>query len=247
MSTSCPTETLVATFSLFSLMSPFPIGEQSTIGTAIGVGVGVSMFLLLVMLITVVLLILVVVVVMRKAAYKQKRDTPMGDNLHYSNTVVVEQEMELKEKGVGADYKDADGYEDIDNGKGEDDGPNADGFDPYEVVDRKLHVKDVKKVTPKESAPTSSTANVPHIYAVVDKSKKKGAKKFTEDGCTVANNDHYAMPMKKKMGEISDKGEGMVESVGVEEREQYDDTVGFTYEPKADSKIWHTSEGGSKC
>ena len=39
---------------------------------------------------------MVVVVVKRKAAYKQKRDATMGDNLHYSNTVVVNQEMELK-------------------------------------------------------------------------------------------------------------------------------------------------------
>ena len=73
------------------------------IGTFIGVGVGVTMFLLLVLSISVVL-ILVVVVVRRKAACKQKRDTTMGDSLHYNNTVVVNQEMEQKDEGVNADY-----------------------------------------------------------------------------------------------------------------------------------------------
>ena len=43
-----------------------------------------------------VVIFLVAVFVKRKAVYKQKRDTTMGDILHYSNTVVVNQEMELK-------------------------------------------------------------------------------------------------------------------------------------------------------
>ena len=34
--------------------------------------------------------------VRRKAACKQKRDATMVDNLHYSNSVVVNEEMELK-------------------------------------------------------------------------------------------------------------------------------------------------------
>ena len=212
---------------------PFPIG------TLIGAGVGVSMFLLVSLIM--VVLILVVVVVRKKTAYKQNRDchTTMADNLHYSNTVVVNQGMVMKEKGVPADYKDV--VED----NGEEEGPIADSFDPYEVVDRKVHTENAKKQAPKESAHTASATNVPAVYATVDKSKKKGAKK-REDGCNVAKNDLYAMPM-KKMGKMAYKGEGVVESGGVEEEEQYDDTVGFKYKPKADSEPWQPSEGSFKC
>ena len=226
-------------------MPPFPIGEQSTVGTFIGVGVGVSMFLLFLMLITVGI-IMVVVVARRKAAYKQKRDAIMGDNLHHSNTVVTEPEMELKEKGAGADYKDVDCYDDADKDNDEDEGPFDVGFNPYEVVDRKVHIKNAKKPAPRESAPTASATNASAVYAVVDKSKKRGAKKETEVQSTATNNDQYAMPMRKNMGKMTDKGEGVVESGGVEE-EQYDDTVGFKYELKADSESWHPSEEGSKC
>ena len=42
---------------------------------------------------------------------------------------------------MSADYKDADGYKDLDDDKGEEKGPIADGFDPYEIVDRKVHIK----------------------------------------------------------------------------------------------------------
>ena len=223
MCASCTTET-----SVISLMPPFPIG------TLIGVGVGVSVFLL-VFLIAVVL-ILVAVVVRKKTAYKN-RDATMGDNQHYSNTVVANQGM--KEKGAPADYKDV--VED----NGEEEGPIADSFDPYEVVDRKVHTKNTKKPAPKESALTAIATNVPAMYATVDKSKKKGAKKKRKDGCNVAKNDLYAMPM-KKMGKMAEKGERVVESGGVEE-EQYDDTVGFKYEPKADSEHWQPSEGSFKC
>ena len=225
-------------------MLPFPIGEQSTVGTFIGVGVGISMFLLFLILIMVVI-ILVVVVVRRKATYKQKRDAIMGVNLHYNNTVVAEQEIELRENGMGADYKDADGYEDADKDNDEDEDPFEVGFDPYEVVDRKIHTKNAKKPAPRESAPTASATNASAVYAVVDKSRKR-AKKETEVESTATNNDQYAMPMRKNMGKMTDKGEGVVESGGVEE-EQYDDTVGFKYEPNADSEPWQPSEEGSKC
>ena len=194
---------------------------------------------LLVLLIAVVL-ILVVVVVRKKTAYKQNRDTTMVDNQHYINTVMVNEGMEMKEKDVGADYKDV--FED----NGEEEGPIADSFDPYEVVGRKVHTENAKKPAPKEFALTASATNVPAVYATVDKSKKKGAKKKREDGCNVAKNVLYAMPM-KKMGKMADKGEGVVESGGVEEGEQYDDTVGFKYEPKADSGPWQPSEGSFKC
>ena len=75
------------------------------------------------------------------------------------------------------------------------------------------------------------------MHATVDKSKKKGAKKETEDWPTATNNDQCAMPM-EMTGKVTDKGEGVVVSSGVEEREQYNDTVGFKYKykPEADSK-----------
>ena len=215
---------------VFSLTPPFPIG------TLIGVGVGVSVFLLV--LLIAVVLILVVVVVRKKTAYKQNRDATMGDNQHYSNTVVANQG--LKEKGVPADYKDV-----VEN-NGEEEGSIADSFDPFEVVGRKVHTENTKKQAPKESALTASAMNVSAVYPTADKSKRKGAKKEGEDGCNVAQNDVYAMPM-KKMGKMTDKGEGVVESGGVEEEEQYDDTVGFKYKPKADSESWQPSEGSFKC
>ena len=226
MHASSTTETPTAIVSLSSLLPPVPEG------TFVAVGVAVGVFLLFVMLIMVVL-ILVVVVVRRKAAYKQKRDTTIGDNLHCSNTVVAEQEMELKEKGVGADYKDAER------------GPIADGFDPYEIVDMEVQIKNAKK--------PASVTSVPAVYAIVDKSKKKGTKKKTKKGTkketgdrsTATKNAQYAMPMKKKVGKTTDIGEGVVGSGGVEEGEQYDDIVMPTYEPKADSESGQRNEGGS--
>ena len=54
----------------------------------------------------------------------------------------------------------------------------------------------------------------------------------------------YAMPI-RKMGKVTDKGGGVVGSGGVEEGEQYDNTVRPTYEPKAESESAQQSEGGS--
>ena len=164
MHASCTTETPAAIISLSSLIPPFPIGKS------IAVGVGVGVFLLFVMVIMVVI-ILVAVFVKRKAVYKQKRDTTTRDNLHCTNTVVAEQEMELK----GA-------------------------------TRQKMDQRDY--------------------------------------GFTATNNDLYAMPM-TKMGKMTDKGLVVVVSGGVEE-EQYDDIIGLTYEPKANSNPWQQMERGSK-
>ena len=145
-------------------MSLFPIG------TFIAVGVGVGVFLLFVMLIMVVI-ILVAVFVKGKAACKQKRDATMGDNLYYNNTVVAEQEMKQKETGVGAHYEDADGYEnadgyeDVDNDRSEDEGPLTVGFDSNEVVDRKVHIKNVKRSG--QSFPPVSVTSVPDVLQLV--------------------------------------------------------------------------------
>ena len=71
------------------------------------------------------------------------------------------------------------------------------------------------------------------MYAVVNKKKKRGAKK-TENGFTVANNDPWdVMPM-KTMATMTVKEEGVVGG-GVEVEEKRDDMVEFRYEPKADS------------
>ena len=206
-------------------MSTLPVD-----GTRTGVGVGVGVFLLLVLLTVVVLFVVVLVVVRRRAACKQNTNVQMGDTLHYNNTVVEKEGIDMKEKGLGANYAD------VDNGKGEEKGLLVDGFDPYEDIDRQPQLKHAKRLAPKESAPTASTTSVPAVYAVVDKSKKKGTNK----------DDLYAMPM-KKMGKMTDTEKGVVESGGVEEEEQYDDAVGLRYEPKADSESGQQSEGDNKA
>ena len=61
------------------------------------------MFLLLV-LPTVVILMLVVLVVKRKASHKQRRSRDV--TMNHNNTA----EVEMKEQGVGNDYKDAQRY-----------------------------------------------------------------------------------------------------------------------------------------
>ena len=225
-------------------MSPFPIG------TFIAVGVGVGVFLLFVMLIMVVI-IMVAVFVKRKAVYKQKRNATMGDNLHYSNTVVAKQEIGLTEKGVGSDYEDvdsyknADSYEDVDSDQSEEEGPLTDGH--YEAVDRMVHIKNVNRPFSKESAPTARDTNVPAMYTVVDKSKNGAARQKmdkTEDGSTATNSNQYAVPM-RKMGEMTGKGEGVVAS-GRVEKEQYDDIIGLTYAPKANGPPWQQIGRGSK-
>ena len=207
-------------------MPPFPIG------TFVGVGVSVAMFLLLVLLTSVVVIILVVVVVeRRRGANKQKRSTPLTDNLRCNNSVVVTQEMEMKKEGVTSDN--GDGYEDVDYDQGEDDDVVEDGINHYEFDDRKEHIKNTNTPAPKELCTSVSASNLPAVYTVVDKSKKKRPKAMVEKGSFATNNDLNAMPM-KKCGKMRDTGEGMGAFIAVEEG-QYDGTVG--YKPKADSKL----------
>ena len=175
---------------------------------------------------------MVVVVVNRKVACKQKRDVIVNDNPYCNNTVVVLQEQEMLEQGVGAGYNDAHSIN-----QGEDEHLfNFDvGYNPYEVVDRKVHSKNTMTPTPKESSTPDSATMVDTVYAVVNKSKKKGAKEKTEDEPTVVNRDDlYAMPM-GKMVKMTDEGGGVVVSGGVEEGELYDDVVELTYKTKTDS------------
>ena len=131
----------IISYCLFML--PFPIG------TFVGVGVGVAMFFLLVLLTALVVLILAVVVERRKRAHKQKRSTTLRDNLWCDNSVVVEQEMEMKTEGVTADN--GDGYEDVDYDKGEDDAPFEDVFNHYEFDNSMEHIMNTKAPAPKDN------------------------------------------------------------------------------------------------
>ena len=133
----------------------------------------------------------------RNAAYTQKRKMKMADNLYYNNTVVVEQEMAMKEKSTVADCKNADGYLNVDNDKGEDCNPAEDGFNAHEVADKKEHIENTKTPVRKESCTQAGVNNAPVTYAVVDKRKKKVIR-HGEDGSTDANTDQYSIPMKKK-------------------------------------------------
>ena len=140
-----------------------------------GVGVSVGVFILLVLWI-VVAIIMVVVVVRRKAAHKQKRDVTVGNNPSYQHTAAVTQEAEMQEQGVDANFRDAQQLQGVDNDLGDGDDPFDVGYNHYEVADRTVVCnKKTKTQTPKESSIPASATNV--VYAVVDKSKKKGAKK----------------------------------------------------------------------
>ena len=181
------------------------------------------------MLSTVVVLIVVVVVVKRKAACKQKRDGIVNGNPYCNNTVVVLQEQEMQR--VGADNN---GAHSINQGEDEDLSNFDVGYNPYEIVDRKVLCKKTMTSTPNVSSTPASATMVDDVYAVVDKSKKKGAKRKTEDEPTVVNKDIlYAMPMTKEV-KMTDEGGGVVVSAGVEEGELYDDVVQLTYKAMAD-------------
>ena len=158
------------------LGSPFSCLPFYVIDTFIGVGVGVGVFLLL-MLSTVVVFMLLVVIVKRKAARKQKTYYIARASLWYHNSVVVEHEEEKKEAVVvSADNDEGDGYQDVDTDKGEDDNP-LDGFITYEVFDRRQNIKNTRTPAPKDSPTPTSAPNVPAVYGVVNKTKKRGAKK----------------------------------------------------------------------
>ena len=110
------------------LTSSFHVGDEVGIGTFIGVGVGIGMLLLIVVL-ALVGVIVAVVMVKRRAANKQMKSVKMKKNPSYHNPVVVEMAV----KGIG--YY----YEDVDNNKTN--GSVVDGFNPYEDVESKTHMK----------------------------------------------------------------------------------------------------------
>ena len=207
------------------------VGVQPGTGTVLGAGIGACTFLFLVVLVLVGLIV-ATVVVKRKTANKQK--IKRGDNPHYNNPAVPELEV----IGRAADYEAVDN-KDKENG-------SVVGFNPYEDVDSKEQMKNTKKPAPKESSTPASATNVGELYAVVDKSKKKGAKIETEDRATVRDKDDlYAMPMKKS--KMKDEDEGIVATGGAEKSEDYEDVAEMKHEPKADHESRQPSEGDSKA
>ena len=153
-------------------MSNLPADVSPTV-----VGVSVGVFVLLVLWI-VVAIIVVVVVVKRKAARKQKRDVTVGDNPFYPKMAAVSQEAEMQEQGIDADFRDAQRLQGADNDLGEEEDPFDVGYNHYEVADKMVVCsKNTKTQTPKEYSTPASATKVDVVYTVVDKSKKKGAKK----------------------------------------------------------------------
>ena len=178
-------------------------------------------------------IVVVVVVLKRRAVNKETGSIKMRANPCYNNPVVVE----LEEKDVGAEYDDT-----VIN---KENGSITDGFDPYEDVDSKPQSRNAKTPPPKTSFTPASATDVGELYAVVDKSKKKGVKKKEEEnGSTVSNKDDlYTMPVKKK-DKMSDKDIGV--SGGPEKSEDNDEVAELKYEPKADSEPRQQSEGDEK-
>ena len=168
-------------------------------------------------------IIVVVVVVKRRAANKQTGSMK-------ANPEVVA----LEEKDEGAEYEDT-----VIN---KENGSVGDGFDSYEDVDSKTQHKNAKTPPSKASSTQASMTNIGDLYAVVDKSKKKGTKKKREEnGSTVTNKDDlYTIPLKKK-DKLTDKGMGV--SSGAEKNEVNDYVAELKYEPKADSQPGQQSEG----
>ena len=83
-----------------------------------------------------------------------------------------------QEQGIDTDFRDAQGLQGADNDLGDEEDPFDVGYNHYEVADRTVVCsKNTKTRTPKESSTPASATKVDAVYAVVDKSKKKGAKK----------------------------------------------------------------------
>ena len=155
-------------------MSNLP-ADGSPIATGVGVSVGV--FVLLVLWI-VVAIIVVVVVVRRKEARKQKRDVTVGGNPFHQNTAAVTQETEMQEQGIHADCRDVQRLQVADNDHSDEEDPFDVDYNHYEVADRTVVLsKNTMTPTPMESSTPASATKVDAVYAVVDKSKKKTAKK----------------------------------------------------------------------
>ena len=177
-------------------------------------------------------IVVVVVVVKRRAANKPTGGIKMGDNPCYNNPVVVE----LEEKDVGAEYENT--------VKNKESRSVADGFHSYEDVVSEAHDKNAKTPPLKGSFTPACATHVGEMYAVVDMSKKKKAKKNGEEnGSTVTNKDDLYTVSRKK-NKMPDEEIGA--SDGAEKSEHNDDIAELKYEPKTDSEPGQQSEGDEK-
>ena len=73
---------------------------------------------------------------------------------------------------------------------------------------------------PEESSAPVSATNGPTMYATVGKSKKKGPKETGDVVMFTHKEDQYAMPNKKE-AKLTENGEAVVKSGGMEEKGQY--------------------------
>ena len=135
----------------------------------------------------------------------------------------------------GGEYEDGD--------MGEETSSIIDGFSPHEDVECGAKIEPVNVQGPQGSSTPASATKAPPMYAVVDKYKKMGAQWKEDNGYTVAFIHQCTIPV---MGEMSDScWKGVVASGGVEEREQYEDTVGIRYEALENQRrTWNL---GSEC
>ena len=119
----------------------------------------------------------------------------------------------------GCEYEDAD--------LGEEMCSIIDGFSLHVDVVSEAKIEHVNVQDPQESSAPASATKTPPVYAIVDKRKKMGAQWMEDNGYTVAFIHQCPIPM---MDEMSDRWKGVVASGGVEEGEQYEDTVDIRYE-----------------
>ena len=156
----------------------------------------------------------------------------MGDNPCYNNPMVVE----LEEKDKGAEYENT--------VKNEENGSVAVGFHPYEDVDSNVHDKNSKPPPPKASCTPASATDVGELYAVVDKSKKKGVKKKGEENESTVTNKDDLYTVSRKKDKMPD--EDISVSSYTEKSKDNDDVAELKYEPKADSQPAQQSKGDEK-
>ena len=205
------------------MTSSCPVG-----GAFFGAGVGVGLCLFL-MVLAIVASIVVVVVVVKRAVNKQTGGIKMGDNPCYNNPMVVE----LEEKDEAAEYENT--------VKNEENGSVAVGFHSYEDVDSEEHDKNTKTPPSKASCTPASATDVGELYAVVDKSKKKGVKKKGEENESTVTNKDDLYTVSREKDKMPDEDIGV--SSGAEKSEGNDDVAEVKYEPKEDSQPAQQSEG----
>ena len=119
----------------------------------------------------VIILVVVAAIVKRKVTCKRMRQMAMEGP--YYSTVGEFPVMEMTQQGSDVHDKNTGCSENVHEDKIKDDGAFTDDIHMYEVVDKAVHR--TTRSAPMESSTPASANNVPAVYAVVDKSKKKRA------------------------------------------------------------------------